>query len=82
MARSSRSRHSRSTNIRVSEFRWPAMQLYFWLVTVLATAAVLIGVFASFIQVQNQMGLGQPWCVPPSPPSPFEGRRKAGGRQS
>jgi hypothetical protein len=40
------------------------MQLYFWLVTVMATAAVLIGVFASFIQVQNKMGLGQPWSVP------------------
>jgi hypothetical protein len=61
MARSSRSRNSRSTMIRVTEFRWPALQLYFWLITVLATAAVLIGVFASFIVVQDKMNLGQPW---------------------
>jgi hypothetical protein len=65
MARSTRSRNSRSTTIRVTQYRWPAVQLYFWLVLVLTTSCVLIGVFASFIQVQDKLLLGQPWCVPP-----------------
>jgi len=43
---------------------WPTQQFNLWLVLVITTAAVLIGIFASFIQDQNQLQLGVPWLFP------------------
>jgi len=35
-----------------------------FLILVLVTAGVLIGIFATFIQIQQTMGLGVPWLFP------------------
>ena len=59
MARSSASR----TRVVVRQsYYWPDQQLNFWIIIMLATGGVLIGVFASFIVDQQRLGgLGIPW---------------------
>jgi len=58
MARSSVSR----TRVVVRQsYYWPDQQLNFWIIIMLATGGVLIGVFASFIRDQQMFGLGIPW---------------------
>lgn len=43
-------------------FYWPDQQLNLWIIVMLATGGVLIGIYADFIVVQNQLGgLGIPW---------------------
>ena len=44
-------------------YYWPDQQLNFWILVMLATGGTLIGVFASFIVDQHQLGLGIPWSV-------------------
>lgn len=46
--------------------RWPEAQLNFWLLIMFGAAGTLLGVFATFIAIQQQMGLGIPWFVSPS----------------
>ena len=58
MARSSASR----TRVVVRQsYYWPDQQLNFWILIMLATGGVLIGIFASFVVAQNTLGLGIPW---------------------
>ena len=58
MARSSVSR----TRVVVRQsYYWPDQQLNFWIIIMLATGGVLIGVFAAFIRDQQMFGLGIPW---------------------
>lgn len=47
------------------KYRWPAMQLNFWLFIVLVSASSVLGIFASFSSVQSQLGIGTPWYVYP-----------------
>ncbi|KAI6869926.1 hypothetical protein KC343_g7651 [Hortaea werneckii] len=62
MARSSASR----TRVVVRQsYYWPDQQLNFWIIVMLATGGVLIGVFAAFIVQQQRLGgLGIPWIMP------------------
>lgn len=59
MARSSVSRTQRVV-VRQSYY-WPDQQLNFWIIVMLATGGVLIGVFAVFVLQQQRLGLGIPW---------------------
>jgi len=42
-------------------YYWPDQQLNFWIIIMLATGGVLIGVFAAFMRDQQAFGLGIPW---------------------
>nr|OQO19057.1 hypothetical protein B0A51_12533 [Rachicladosporium sp. CCFEE 5018] len=65
MARSRSSRSVSRTRVIVRQsYYWPDQQLNFWLLVMLATGGVLVGVFASFVTVQNALGLGIPWIIP------------------
>lgn len=59
MARSSVSR----TRVVVRQsYYWPDQQLNFWIIMMLVTGGVLIGVFAQFVVIQQRLGgLGIPW---------------------
>lgn len=48
-----------STYVRT--YNWPPLQLNFWIFVILLASSSIIGVFATFIQVQNQLELGIPW---------------------
>lgn len=43
------------------KYYWPNLQLAFWTIIMLATAGVILGIFAEFIRIQNQLGVGIPW---------------------
>jgi len=58
MARSSSSRQR--VVVRQSYY-WPDQQLNFWLIIMLVTGGVLIGMFASFVTDQQQLRQGIPW---------------------
>jgi hypothetical protein len=45
----------------VRTYNWPPLQLNFWIFVILLASSSIIGVFATFIQVQNQLELGVPW---------------------
>jgi hypothetical protein len=49
--------------VRMKRFRWPAAQLNFWLLIMAVAGSTMLGVYASFITVQNQLGVGIPWYV-------------------
>lgn len=61
MARSSVSRE-RITVIR--RYAWPMGWLIFWIIVMLATGGLELGVFANFLSIQQQMGIGIPWLFP------------------
>lgn len=46
---------------RRQKYYWPNAQLNVWILIMLATGATILGVFASFITIQQQMDLGIPW---------------------
>lgn len=46
------------------KYYWPDLQLNIWTIVMLATAGLILGVNAQFMQIQSQMGLGTPWYVP------------------
>ena len=53
---------SRQRVIVRQSYYWPDQQLNFWIIIMLATGGVLIGVFATFINIQQTLGgLGIPW---------------------
>ena len=58
MARSSTTIEYRT---RRERYIWPDAAINIWVIIMLATAGVLIGVFASFINVQNHFQAGTPW---------------------
>lgn len=45
------------------KYYWPDLQLNIWTIVMLATAGLILGVNAQFMQIQSQMGLGTPWYV-------------------
>lgn len=47
-----------------TKYHWPAMQLNFWLLIMLVGSATILGVFSSFITVQQQLQVGIPWYFP------------------
>jgi hypothetical protein len=46
---------------RVARYTWPAIQLNLWMLVMLVASCTIIGVFATFIQIQQQLLLGIPW---------------------
>ncbi|KAL3477552.1 hypothetical protein BJX99DRAFT_124924 [Aspergillus californicus] len=45
-------------------YQWPEIQLNIWIITVLASSCICLGIFAWFISVQNELRLGIPWILP------------------
>ena len=43
------------------KYNWPEAQLNFWLIVMIATGSIELGIFAYFFTVQNLFGLGIPW---------------------
>ncbi|KAI0194279.1 arginase-like protein [Xylaria flabelliformis] len=46
---------------RVHRYHWPAIQLNIWMIVMLAASFLIIGVFGSFIGIQQQLDLYVPW---------------------
>ena len=46
---------------RVHRYHWPAIQLNVWMLVMLAASFLIIGVFGSFIGIQQQLDLYVPW---------------------
>ncbi|KAI1264770.1 hypothetical protein F5Y18DRAFT_78559 [Xylariaceae sp. FL1019] len=49
---------------RVHRYHWPAIQLNVWMLVMLAASFLIIGVFATFIAIQQQLRLEIPWYFP------------------
>ncbi|KAK3934965.1 hypothetical protein QBC46DRAFT_272729 [Diplogelasinospora grovesii] len=49
---------------RIHKYHWPAVQLNIWMLIMLIAACLIIGVFATFIQIQQQLLLPVPWYFP------------------
>ncbi|TGJ81261.1 hypothetical protein E0Z10_g7502 [Xylaria hypoxylon] len=47
--------------VRVHRYHWPAIQLNVWMIIMLAASFLIIGVFGSFIGIQQQLNLFVPW---------------------
>ncbi|SMY28733.1 unnamed protein product [Zymoseptoria tritici ST99CH_1A5] len=64
MARSSVLSRRERVIVRQSYY-WPDWQLNVWIIIMLATGGVLVGVFSNFVVIQNQLGKqGIPWIMP------------------
>lgn len=50
---------------RVHKYHWPAVQLNLWMLIMLIASCLIIGVFATFIQIQQTLLLPIPWSVLP-----------------
>lgn len=59
----------RRTNRR---YRWPELQLNIWLLIVLSSSAICLGIFAWLLAVQTQLQLAVPWYLPHTLPLPFQ----------
>jgi arginase len=67
----SRTTYDRRVVERVHKYHWPAVQLNLWMLVMLIASCLIIGVFASFIQIQQTLLLPIPWSVfPPFSPPP------------
>jgi len=42
-------------------YRWPEVQLNLWILVIFASAGTVLGIFAWFITVQEQLEVGIPW---------------------
>ncbi|KAI9729350.1 MAG: hypothetical protein M1834_006873 [Cirrosporium novae-zelandiae] len=49
---------------RRRRYRWPEVQLNIWIFIQLVAAGFLLGVFADFLAIQQQLRLGTPWLFP------------------
>lgn len=49
----------------VRTYNWPPLQLNFWIFVMLVAASSIVGVFGSFVQIQDQLQLPVPWYVSP-----------------
>jgi len=47
-----------------TKYHWPAIQLNFWILIMLIASSTILGIFANFITVQNQLQVGIPWYFP------------------
>lgn len=56
--------YDRDAITHIRTYNWPPMALNFWIFVMLLASASIIGVFGSFIQIQNQLLLGIPWYFP------------------
>ncbi|KAJ9145439.1 Arginase-like protein [Pleurostoma richardsiae] len=49
---------------RVHKYHWPAIQLNIWMLIMLVATCTIVGIFATFIQIQQQLLLPIPWYFP------------------
>ncbi|KAI4206410.1 MAG: hypothetical protein LQ346_001119 [Caloplaca aetnensis] len=49
---------------RRRKYQWPEAQLNFWLVIMIISASVILGIFSFLTSVQNSLRLGSPWILP------------------
>jgi len=49
---------------KIHKYHWPAVQLNVWMLIMLISAGVIIGVFSAFIEIQNTLLLPVPWYFP------------------
>ncbi|MCJ1410045.1 hypothetical protein MMC19_004130 [Ptychographa xylographoides] len=49
---------------RRRKYHWPEAQLNFWLLIIWVASGLELGVFATFMTIQTQLGLGTPWLFP------------------
>jgi arginase len=56
---------------RVHKYHWPAVQLNIWMLIMLVASCLIIGVFSTFIQIQQVLLLPIPWYAPCLPPPSF-----------
>ncbi|BCR93548.1 uncharacterized protein AKAW2_10594A [Aspergillus luchuensis] len=49
---------------RPRRYHWPELQLNIWIIVVLSSSAICLGIFAWFMTVQNDLGLEVPWLFP------------------
>lgn len=54
---------SRTRIVNVETYVWPESQLILWRFIMIGTGGTLIGIFASFIEIQQQLQQGIPWYV-------------------
>jgi len=47
-----------------TKYHWPAIQLNFWLLIMIIGSATILGIFAYFLTVQQQLQVGVPWYFP------------------
>ncbi|KAK2593653.1 hypothetical protein QQS21_008657 [Conoideocrella luteorostrata] len=48
----------------IRTYNWPPLQLNFWIFVMLLASASIVGVFSTFIQIQEQLDLPVPWYFP------------------
>ncbi|KAL1853586.1 hypothetical protein VTK73DRAFT_8928 [Phialemonium thermophilum] len=48
----------------IHKYHWPALQLNLWMLVMLVASGTIIGVFASFVQIQQTLRLSIPWYFP------------------
>lgn len=46
---------------RVHKYHWPAIQLNLWMLFMLVASCAILGIFANFIMIQQQLLLAVPW---------------------
>jgi hypothetical protein len=44
-----------------TKYHWPPVQLNFWILIMLVGSSTILGVFSSFISVQQQLMVPIPW---------------------
>ncbi|KAK8141339.1 hypothetical protein G3M48_000240 [Beauveria asiatica] len=54
--------HRRVVHIRA--YDWPRWSIRIWLFVMLLAASSILGVFATFLQMQSELGLPVPWYLP------------------
>lgn len=53
--------YDRDAVTHIRTYNWPPFSLNFWIFVMLLASSSIIGVFGSFVQIQNQLQLGIPW---------------------
>lgn len=49
--------------VKLHRYQWPGVQLNVWILVMLVAAGFMIGAFATFITIQEQLDLPIPWFV-------------------
>lgn len=62
--------YERRVTEKIHRYQWPAWQLNLWMLIMLIASCCIIGVFSTFIQTQQTLGLPVPWSARPSPTIP------------
>lgn len=47
--------------VHMHKYHWPAIQLNLWMLFMLVASSAILGIFANFITIQQQLSLNVPW---------------------